>query len=479
MKISLYNSQTSNKEELVPQVPGKLGIYVCGPTVYDMSHIGHARVYVAFDTIIRFLRSQGLDVTYVRNFTDIDDKIIKRAAEKGQDPFELASHFIDEFNKDMDDLGNKHADIEPRVTKHIPEIIDLISILVNKGLAYESGGDVYYAVSKFPGYGKLSGRKLEDMLAGARVEPGDKKREPMDFALWKAAKPGEPSWDSPWGKGRPGWHIECSAMSVKYLGKTLDIHGGGKDLLFPHHENELAQSEGAFDVPFCHYWMHNGFVNVDGEKMAKSLGNFSTIRDISTSYHPQAIRYFLLTTHYRAPINFTLDQVEEGEQRIKYMASTIEKAESVLAGEPEASPDFSKIDWYNTFIAAMADDFNTAQALAALSAPFKQLNELASKQGKKLKAALPQIAELYAALKKPLEILGLLQTPVKDILAGILSRRIMRRHIDVAKVEALIAERNQARADKNWAEADRLRGVLQEMGIELLDGQDKTTWEVI
>ncbi len=452
---------------------------MCGPTVYDMSHIGHARVYVAFDTIIRFLRSQGLDVTYVRNFTDIDDKIIKRANEKGQDPFELASHFIDEFNKDMDDLGNKHADIEPRVTEHIPEIIDLISILVNKGLAYESGGDVYYSVAKFPGYGKLSGRKLDDMLAGARVEPGDKKREPMDFALWKAAKPGEPSWDSPWGKGRPGWHIECSAMSVKYLGKTLDIHGGGKDLLFPHHENELAQSEGAFDVPFCHYWMHNGFVNVDGEKMAKSLGNFSTIRDISTSYHPQAIRYFLLTTHYRAPINFTLDQVEEGEQRIKYMASTIEKAESVLAGEPEAKPDLTKLDWYNTFTAAMADDFNTAQALAALSAPFKQLNELASKQGKKLKAALPQIAELYAALKKPLEILGLLQTPAKDILAGILSRRIMRRHIDVAKVEALIAERNQARADKNWAEADRLRGVLQEMGIELLDGQEKTTWEVV
>ena len=305
MEIFINNTMTGQKEAFHPLREGSVGLYVCGPTVYDMSHIGHARVFVTFDVVARFLRSLGNDVTYVRNFTDIDDKIIRRANEQGVPSSEISEKFIAEFQKDMASLGVRPADVEPKVTQHIPEIIALIEKIIANGHAYESGGDVYFAVRSFNGYGKLSKRDLDQLEAGARVEVGDKKRDPLDFALWKAAKPGEPFWESPWGKGRPGWHIECSAMSAKYLGETFDIHAGGKDLVFPHHENEIAQSEAASGKTFANYWMHNGFVQIDNEKMSKSLGNFFTIRDVLKTYEAEALRLFLLGTHYRNPINFS------------------------------------------------------------------------------------------------------------------------------------------------------------------------------
>src|SRR5690606_22343359 len=316
--------------ELVPVEPGRIGMYVCGPTVYDMSHLGHARAYVAFDTIARWLRASGYEVELVRNYTDVDDKIIRRAQETGAEPREIAERYIAEFRRDMDALNVRPGDVEPKVTEHMAEIVSMIETLVANGVAYEADGDVYFAVRKFPDYGKLSKRKLEDLMAGARVEPGEKKKDPLDFALWKAAKPGEPAWDSPWGKGRPGWHIECSAMSARYLGKTFDIHGGGKDLVFPHHENEIAQSEAAHHQPFAKYWLHNGFVTIQAEKMAKSLGNFVTIRDLLARYDGEALRYFLLSTHYRSPIDFSPEGLDAAQARVAYVYETLRRADERL-----------------------------------------------------------------------------------------------------------------------------------------------------
>ncbi|MFN7133166.1 MAG: cysteine--tRNA ligase, partial [Myxococcales bacterium] len=330
MEIRVFNTMTGQKEPFTPLTPGRVGMYVCGPTVYDMSHVGHARAYVAFDTIARFFRFQGLEVRYVRNYTDVDDKIIRRANEIGAPPGEVSERFIREFLTDMAALHVARADVEPKVTEHMPEIIDIIGKLIERGHAYASGGDVYFAVRGFEGYGKLSKRNLDDLEAGARVEPGELKRDPLDFALWKAAKPGEPFWESPWGKGRPGWHIECSAMSAKYLGETFDLHAGGKDLIFPHHENEIAQSEAASGKPFARYWTHCGFVQVDNEKMSKSLGNFFTIRDVLQSFDAEALRYFLLGTHYRNPINFSDVALADAEKRIDYLYDTLAKVQERL-----------------------------------------------------------------------------------------------------------------------------------------------------
>ena len=344
MALRIFNTLTGEKETFVPLAPPKVGLYVCGPTVYDLSHVGHARVYVAFDVVVRVLRRRGYEVTHVRNFTDVDDKIIRRANELGEPPFHLSERFAKAFEEDMAALSVQPPTVAPKVTTHIPEIIALIEKLVARGIAYASEGDVYFSVRGYPGYGKLSKRKLDDLKSGARVEPGEQKRDPLDFALWKAAKPGEPFWESPWGNGRPGWHIECSAMSEKYLGETFDLHAGGKDLVFPHHENELAQSEGASGKPFARVWMHNGFVTLDSEKMSKSLGNFFTIRDVLKKFEPEALRFFLLGTHYRSPINFSDVGLAEAERRLDYFYETLQKADEAANGATALGASFPFMD---------------------------------------------------------------------------------------------------------------------------------------
>ena len=334
MPLRVFNTLTNEKQDFTPLRPGRMGLYVCGITVYDLPHIGHARMLTAFDVAVRYLRWAGWEVAYVRNWTDVDDKIIRRAQERGQDPKRFAEHFIEECRKDMQALKILPADAEPKATEHVPEMQELIARLIERGNAYASQGDVYFSVRSFPGYGKLSKRHLEDLRAGARVEPGEQKRDPLDFALWKAAKPGEPAsvtWDSPWGPGRPGWHIECSAMSQKFLGTTFDVHGGGKDLVFPHHENEIAQSEAASGQELARFWLHNGFVNVDAEKMSKSLGNFRTIRDLLTHWDGEALRAFLLSTQYRHPINFSESAIVESDRRVEYFYESLAKGDAYLA----------------------------------------------------------------------------------------------------------------------------------------------------
>src|SRR5712671_2948881 len=377
MPQRVWNTLTDRKEELVPLEPGRLGIYVCGITVYDVSHVGHARFLVAFDAAVRFLRWAGWKVTYVRNWTDVDDKIIRRAAERGQDPKELAEGYIAACREDFQALSVLPADVEPRATDHVPEMQKLIAQLIERGNAYPSAGDVYFSVRSYPPYGKLSKRNLDDLLAGARVEPGERKRDPLDFALWKAAKPGEPAsvtWESPWGPGRPGWHIECSAMSQKYLGTTFDVHGGGKDLVFPHHENEIAQSEAASGQPLARFWLHNGFVTMDSEKMSKSLGNFRTIRDLLQHWDVESIRAFLLSTSYRHPINFNDSALADADGRVEYFYETLHKADAYLAAKKFSGKGKIEEEKRSSFRQAMEDDLNTAQALAILSELYKQIN---------------------------------------------------------------------------------------------------------
>ncbi len=477
MTLQIFNTLSGQKEPLAPLRPGHLGIYVCGPTVYDMAHIGHARAYVAFDTVVRYLR-RHFQVTYVRNYTDVDDKIIKRANELGEEPAALAARFIVEFERDMHALGVGNADIQPKVTEHIPEIIALVERLIARGHAYPAGGDVYFAVDGFSGYGKLGRRKLEEMEAGARVEPGEQKRHPMDFALWKAAKPGEPSWASPWGPGRPGWHIECSAMSAKYLGESFDVHGGGKDLVFPHHENELAQSEAASGQPFVRLWMHNGFVNIDNEKMSKSLGNFFTVREVIERFDPQALRYFLLTTHYRSPINFSDQSLREAEARVKYLYETLARLGEIPDGE--AGPPYRQ-PWVGEllprFCAAMDDDFNTAKALGDLSEAFTLANEILAKPGDAAED-LRTLRAIRAALSEVGAVLGLFTEPPAAVLGRLATRRQAARGVDAAQVEQLIAERAAARKAKDFARADAIRKTLGEMGVVIKDSAKGTTWEM-
>ncbi len=377
MAMRIYNTLSRKEDEISPTKPGALGMYVCGPTVYDLSHVGHARVYVIFDTVVRYLR-RHYAVTYVRNFTDVDDKIIKRANATKQDPLALSQHFIEEFRVDMAALDCVPADVEPKVSDHITEIIAMIRALVDSGAAYAANGDVYYAVEKFATYGRLGRRTLEDMEAGARVEVSALKHHPMDFALWKSAKPGEPAWDAPWGKGRPGWHIECSAMSQKYLGDTFDIHGGGRDLIFPHHENEIAQSEATTGKPMAHLWMHNGLVNIDNEKMSKSLGNFFTVRDVLKKFDAQTLRFYLLSTHYRSPINFSDASLREADNRVKYFYETLSRLLGALTPGDEGPPYRSDTvaDMMARFDAAMSDDFNTPKAIGDLSEIFKLVNDV-------------------------------------------------------------------------------------------------------
>ncbi len=486
MPVKIYNTLTRKKDLLQPIEPGHVKLYVCGITSYDYCHIGHARSALAFDMIVRYLRYRGYKVTYIRNFTDIDDKIIKRATEQGTTTEELANRFIDEFYIDMDKLGIERPNMEPKATEHIQEMIDLINELIDKDMAYPAGGDVYYSVNSFPGYGKLSGRNLEDMQAGARISINENKTNPMDFVLWKASKPGEPSWESPWGPGRPGWHIECSAMSRKYLGDTFDIHGGGQDLIFPHHENELAQSEGANNKPFVNMWIHHGFVTIRDEKMSKSLGNFLTIRDILEHYHPEVLRFFIFSTQYRNPLDFSQDTMQDamaGLNRLYECVAAVEKLPATCSDSADSvtsAKDRKKLDsMEERFQKAMDNDFNTAQAQGILFETVKTLN--------KILRQLPEIptSEDHKLLvtttdtvKKLAGIMGLLQENANEYLAA--KKAAMLADIDIKEeeIQTLIQERNQAREAKDWARSDTIRDRLLEQSIELKDGPEGTGWTV-
>ena len=486
MTIKIFNTLSGKKQPLEPLEPGHVKLYVCGITSYDYCHIGHARSALAFDMIVRYLRYRGLRVTYVRNFTDIDDKIINRAAEQHTTPAELANRFIDEFYVDMDRLGIDRPDLEPKATEHIPEMIGLIAELVAKGMAYQSGNDVYYAVNSFPRYGKLAHRNLDDMQAGARISINEQKRHPMDFVLWKGSKPGEPTWDSPWGPGRPGWHIECSAMSRKYLGDTFDIHGGGKDLIFPHHENEIAQSEGANNKPFVNCWIHHGFVTIRDEKMSKSLGNFLTIRDILEHYHPEILRFFIFSTHYRNPLDFSETAMLDAAAGLERLYACIAQVEALAKGrqrqgEGNIPPkDIAAIDAIEArFQLAMDNDFNTAQAQGVLFDLAKIINRLC----KSLPAA-PAATDIDAldratrTMKRLAAIMGILNEDAAAFLKARKEKLLAGLEIDEERIIALIKDRYSCRAEKNWARGDEIRDELLAKGIELKDGPDGTTWSV-
>ena len=487
MTQRLFNTLTNQKEELVPREGRKIGMYVCGPTVYDMSHVGHARCYSAFDTVARWLRTSGYDVTFVRNYTDVDDKIIKRANELGVPPHEISERYIREFQTDMAALNVLPADVEPKVTGHMPEIISLIERLVEKGFAYESEGDVYFAVKVFEPYGKLSKRNLDDLLAGARVEVGERKRDPLDFALWKTAKPGEPAWDSPWGKGRPGWHIECSAMSEKYLGPSFDIHGGGKDLVFPHHENEIAQSEADSGLNLAAYWMHNGFVTINAEKMAKSLGNFTTIRDMLARYDGEALRFFLLGTHYRSPIDFSVEAIDAAQARVAYVYETLAKVDERLSRpgadvSPEGPVHNAEIvdTLWSRFAEAMEDDFNTAAALGVISEAFPLMNEYVDRPPVKDKALVARtLLRMRDTVLRVGDVFGVWRQEPKAWLKVHRERMAAQRGIEPSWVEERIGARADARKAKDFAAADAIRDELQARGVEIMDSPGGTTWRVI
>ena len=480
MSLRVYNTMTAQKEEFRPLVPGKVGMYVCGVTVYDYCHIGHARANIVFDVIYRYLQFAGFETTYVRNYTDVDDKIINRANERHISSKDLAEEFITAFDQDMDALGLLRPTHEPRATEYIAEIIGICEKLIDKGLAYASGGDVYYSVDKFPSYLKLSKRNMEEMQAGARIAPGEQKRNPMDFALWKAAKPGEPSWESPWGPGRPGWHIECSAMSSSLLGDTFDIHGGGRDLIFPHHENEIAQSEGASGKPFAKYWIHNGFVNVNQEKMSKSLGNFFTIRDILQTYDPEVVRFFILTSHYRSPIDFSDQNLLEAQSGLSRFYEALDLAETVLAAIPkEAENSDEGAQLEEKFRAAMDDDFNTALAIAHLFEGVRTMNRLiATKKFAKKADLVAQVRDLHATILRLGEVLGLFRSVPAVWLEKVRMAGLSRLEISQEEIEQLIQERLTARQEKNFARGDEIRDELDARGILLLDTREGTSWKL-
>ena len=455
----IYNTQTRRKEEFVPIEEGKVRIYACGPTVYNYFHIGNARPFIVFDTLRRYLEHKGYEVKFVQNFTDIDDKMIRRANEEGITVKELGERFIAEYYKDADALGIERATVNPKATEHIPEIIALIQKLEEKGLAYAvETGDVYYNTKGFAGYGKLCGQCMDDLESGARIEVDNIKRNPMDFALWKAQKPGEPAWESPWGMGRPGWHIECSAMSMKYLGETIDIHCGGQDLVFPHHENEVAQSEGATGKPFAKYWMHNGFININNEKMSKSAGNFFTVREIGEQYDLEAVRYFMLAAHYRSPLNFSQELIEQSKAALERLYNAQANYEFLLEKNGTVERELNDAERKfvdgipairERFIACMDDDMNTAGALGAIFDLVKEGNIIAVS------------GAATAAVKAALD--GL------NELTGVLGLLYHKKNEAADDVEALVQQRQEARKAKNWKEADRIRDLITSMGYILED----------
>lgn len=456
--MQVYNTLTNRKEEFVPIEPGKVRMYVCGPTVYNFFHIGNARPFVVFDTLRRYFKFRGYEVKFVQNFTDVDDKIINRAKEEGITAPEVSEKYIKEYFNDAEALNVLKADVHPKVSEHIPEIIEFVQTLIDKGYAYEADGDVYYSTRKFPEYGKLSGQNIDDLESGARIAIGEVKEDPLDFALWKARKEeSEIAWESPWGMGRPGWHIECSTMAKKHLGETIDIHGGGQDLTFPHHENEIAQSEACNGVPFAHYWMHNGYINVDGKKMSKSLNNFFTVRDIRENYSGDVIRFFLLSGHYRSPINFSDVLMEQSKQGYERIATAIETLEFLKTnGTDEAMADetakIASLDKYKEkFIEVMDDDLNTADGIAAIFELVSEIN-LDVKDG----ASKSFAEEALRRIKELTEVLGLFGGEDEEEGLG-------------DDIQALIDERQAARKEKNWARADEIRDQLAAMGITLKD----------
>ncbi|GJL79478.1 MAG: cysteine--tRNA ligase [Nitrospinaceae bacterium] len=476
MSLRVFNSLTRKKEEFVPHREDRVGMYVCGVTVYDYCHVGHARSAAVFDTIFRYLKHLGYQVAYARNFTDIDDKIIKRAKEENLPWQEVTRKYIQAFYDDMGKLNIEMPTIEPKATDHIPEMITMISSLIDNKKAYEADGDVFYSVLSFTGYGQLSGKNTDDLLSGARVEVNESKRNPLDFALWKKSKPDEPAWESPWGPGRPGWHIECSAMGTRYLGETFDIHGGGKDLIFPHHENEIAQSCGASGKAPVKYWIHNGFVNIDKEKMSKSLGNFFTLRDIYKRHHPEVLRLFLISSHYRNPIDFSEKNIEDAEKVLIRFYQAIEAAEGVLVdkkitGLEKPGPLIKK------FEEAMNDDFNTAVALAHMNEELRNLNRLLI-EAKNNPDALKDLKTSVAALKQAGNVLGLLFRIPKEFQAEIFQLKNKELGLDTEKIEALIAARNSARQAKDWGKADQCRDDLTAMGVVIEDTPNGTEWKI-
>ena len=451
----IYNTMTRKKEELIPLVPGEIRMYVCGPTVYDFFHIGNARPFIVFDTLRRYLEYRGYKVTFVQNFTDVDDKMIRRANADGVTVKELGDHFIREYYHDADELNVERATVNPRATEHIADIIALVKTLIDKGHAYATdNGDVYFSVRSFQEYGKLSGQNIEDLENGARVSPTEQKRDPLDFALWKGEKPGEPSWDSPWGKGRPGWHIECSAMSMSILGESFDIHGGGQDLIFPHHENEIAQSEAATGKPFARYWMHNGFINIDNEKMSKSEGNFFTVRDIAEKYDLAAVRMFMLGVQYRNPVNFSRELIEQAEAALTRLCTARERLNEAIrlpnVSDEDAAFIASLADYRSRFEAAMDDDLNTADAIGALFELARACNSF---------VAEPRGAE---AIDKASELM--------DTLSGLLGLSLVKKNEAIPKKAlSLLDARQDARKARDYKKADELRDELKALGYAVED----------
>ncbi|SHM70638.1 cysteinyl-tRNA synthetase [Caldanaerovirga acetigignens] len=462
--MKIYNTLTKKKEEFIPLNGNKVTIYACGPTVYDYFHVGNARVFITFDVVRNYLKYKGYDVKFVQNFTDVDDKMIKRANEEGITVKELGDRFIEEYFKDADALNIKRADVHPRATEHIQDIIEFIKVLIEKGYAYVVEGDVYFSAKSFPGYGKLSGQNLEELEAGARVEPGEKKRDPMDFALWKAKKPGEPAWLSPWGEGRPGWHIECSVMAIKHLGETIDIHGGGPDLIFPHHENEIAQSEAVTGKPFARFFMHVGYLNINNEKMSKSLGNFFTVREILKEYEAEVLRLLMLSSHYRSPINFSKELMEQSKSALERLYTALYAMEHLEKVAPERQmsnmeEEYIKRQLENKekFIESMDDDFNTASAIAALFDIVREFNVSLSENSSK--EAVKKTKELVLELGGVLGLFSKFQPALLD-----------------EEIERMIKEREEARKAKNYALADKIRDELKARGIIIEDTPTGTRW---
>ena len=498
MSLYIYNTLTKRKEAFKPIVEGEVRMYVCGVTVYDLCHIGHARAAIVFDVIYRYLKYHGYKVTYVRNFTDVDDKIIKRANEEKVSSEEIAERYMKEFYTDMNALGIEIPNCEPKATVHIPEMIEMIKKLIEKGYAYRANGDVFYSVRKFSEYGRLSGKNTDELLSGARVEIDEKKKDPLDFALWKASKHGEPWWDSPWGKGRPGWHIECSAMGQKYLGEYFDIHGGGKDLVFPHHENEIAQSHAVTGHPPVKYWIHNGFVNINKEKMSKSLGNFFTIKDVLKKFNPEVIRFFLLSSHYRSPIDFSDQNLNEAKTNLDRFYDLFLFSEGVspspqspplsacnaqagIKGGEIPSPLWgegrSEGELILKFEEAMDDDFNTAQAIGYLNTELHHLNSMRSKSSE-FGVRSSEFLRGVASIRNIGDVLGLFGQNSAEYFEREKSEGLASIDISEGEIKRLINERERARKEKRWADGDRIRNELSQKGIILEDAPQGTKWKI-
>lgn len=489
MTLSVHNTLSGKKEEFKPLKPPKVGMYCCGITAYDTCHIGHARAAVVFDMIYRYFKHRGFDVTYVRNYTDVDDKIINKANKEGVSCDEISERYIKEYEEDMAVLGVAEPDIKPKATEHIDEMIETVKRLIDRGLAYEVEGDVFFSVRKFSGYGKLSGKNIEELESGARVDVDERKEDPLDFALWKRSKPGEPAWDSPWGPGRPGWHIECSSMSEKYLGQPFDIHGGGRDLIFPHHENEIAQAEGATGKEFVRYWLHNGFININAEKMSKSLGNIKSIREIVTEYDPEAVRLFLLSNHYRSPIDFTKKAMGEASSSLERFYETAERLHDVHPGkatsdaastpeERELKEALEKFD--ERFDQAMDDDFNSAKAIGYVFDVVRLVNRYLDSAGDhRTPFSGWALLKLVHVQHVAGDVLGVFGSEPKEYRLNTQRKKEAASGVDSSQVEKLIAKRAEARKSKDFKSADSVRDELAKMGVEIKDRPDGTTeWKL-